>query len=807
MTRFINANNTILKNIKRVKYCTCYLTICLALICSSGRSQDNVNDITALFSQYHQNSIKEKIFVHTDKSFYVAGEILWFKLYIVDASAHLPLQLSKVAYVEILDSTNKNVVQAKIFLNDGEGNGSFYLPLNLSSGNFKLRAYTNWMKNFSADYFFEKNITIVNVQKKIDVPVLKTAPGIDIRFFPEGGNMVNNISCKMAFKGNDEYGKAINFKGFLIDNGDTLLSFNPRHAGMGVFSFTPVANHSYKAFIQTESGQKIISELPVAYNSGYVMHVADSAGKIVVSVQSDILYGQQIYLLAHTREMIKIAANSALQNGKASFVFDREKLGDGISQITIFNEQKQPVCERLYFKKPAAQLDVTIHADQSIYATRKKISLSIDVANNNIKNDTASLSMTVFKLDSLQPSKPAAISSYLLLTSDLPGYLDDPDYYFLNDDEETNADLDNVMLTHGWRRFKWEEILENKKPYFEFVPEYKNQIIVGKVINTITGKPASNIESYISIPGLQTGFNTSTSDEDGNVKFEMKNFYGSSEIILQTNTAKDSTYRVDVTDPFSNSFSHTLFPAFTLRPSIENSLRQQSISMQVQNIYSGKKLKQFVAPNFDTTSFYLHPDVKYLLDDYTRFSTLEEVLREYVALADVRKREGNFHFELYDFASNLMFKNDPLVMLDGVPVFDFNKFMELDPLLLYKVEVFNKRYFLGASVFNGVLNWTSYKNDLAGFDPSAHATIIDYDGLQTEREFYAPKYETEEQRSGHLPDFRNVLQWNPHIKIAPGSRKEISFYSSDITGKYLVEIEGISKNGMCGNKIFTFEVK
>ena len=209
---------------------------------------------------------------------------------------------------------------------------------------------------------------------------------------------------------------------------------------------------------------------------------------------------------------------------------------------------------------------------------------------------------------------------------------------------------------------------------------------------------------------------------------------------------KISTYRVDVTDPFSNSFSHTLFPAFTLRPSIENSLRQQSISMQVQNIYSGKKLKQFIAPNFDTTSFYLHPDVKYLLDDYTRFSTLEEVLREYVALADVRKREGNFHFELYDFASNLMFKNDPLVMLDGVPVFDFNKFMELDPLLLYKVEVFNKRYFLGASVFNGVLNWTSYKNDLAGFDPSAHATIIDYDGLQTEREFYAPRYETEEQR-------------------------------------------------------------
>ncbi len=270
---------------------------------------------------------------------------------------------------------------------------------------------------------------------------------------------------------------------------------------------------------------------------------------------------------------------------------------------------------------------------------------------------------------------------------------------------------------------------------------------------------------------------------------------------------QDSVYRIDVTDPFSNTFSSAPFPVLALSPVAENFLRGQSVSMQVQNIYAGKKLRRFIMPVFDTTSFYVNPDAKYLLDDYKRFTTVEEVLREYVSLADVKKRNGNFHFELYNYAHNLMNRNDPLVMLDGVPVFDFNKFMEIDPLKLYKVEVLNRRYFLGKSIFNGVLNWASYKGDLAGYDPGPHATIMDFEGLQAEREFYSPSYATENQQSNHLPDFRNVLQWMPAIKIVPGAAREINFYSSDLAGKYMVEVQGISKNGACGSKIFTFEVK
>ena len=150
-------STVILKYLNQIKTFASLLIICQQFILSTASCQDNLNAIAAAFSQYHQNSMKEKIFVHTDKDFYVAGEIAWFKLYAVDASSHKPLELSKVAYVELLDSANKHLLQAKIALDNAEGNGSFYLPPTINSGNYKLRAYTNWMKNFGAGYFFEKN--------------------------------------------------------------------------------------------------------------------------------------------------------------------------------------------------------------------------------------------------------------------------------------------------------------------------------------------------------------------------------------------------------------------------------------------------------------------------------------------------------------------------------------------------------------------------------------------------------------------------------------------------------------------------
>src|ERR1700761_780452 len=143
------------------------LTPVLSMLFMSSRAQV-IQDVQNSFNTYRQTALQEKIFVHTDKSTYLPGELIWFKVYCVEGNDHKPLNLSKVAYVEILDNNQTPVIQAKIALKNGLGDGSLYVPVTVNNGNYRFRAYTSWMKNLSPDYYFEKTITLVNPLKSPD---------------------------------------------------------------------------------------------------------------------------------------------------------------------------------------------------------------------------------------------------------------------------------------------------------------------------------------------------------------------------------------------------------------------------------------------------------------------------------------------------------------------------------------------------------------------------------------------------------------------------------------------------------------
>src|SRR5579859_3684951 len=131
----------------------------LVVLLAFSANAQLLNDVQGSFKKYSQDALQEKVFVHSDKAAYLTGEILWFKVFVVDGNYHKPFSLSKVAYVEVLDDALNPVMQAKVELKNGAGSGSLYVPVTLNNGNYHLRAYTNWMKNFSPDFYFDKKIT------------------------------------------------------------------------------------------------------------------------------------------------------------------------------------------------------------------------------------------------------------------------------------------------------------------------------------------------------------------------------------------------------------------------------------------------------------------------------------------------------------------------------------------------------------------------------------------------------------------------------------------------------------------------
>jgi len=775
----------------------------MLLILFMGLRSIAQTDPAKVLEDYRRQHLQEKLYVHTDKDSYLSGEICWFKLYAVDATTHYPLNLSKVAYLEWLDKDNKPILQTKAGLDHGYGDGSVYLPLTLRSGNYKLRAYTNWMKNYGADWFFEKSITVVNARRSAELPAASAALEYPVTFFPEGGNLVENIATKVGFRITDQYGRSVPCTGVVTeDDQDTVARFQPYKFGIGSFMLTPRTGHRYRAIFRLADGTAIPTLLPAAAKEGVVMNVTpEDQNHWRVTVQTTTQTIDQIYLIAHTRQQVKWAQETTLNAGKAGFVIAKDTLGVGVSTLTLFNAARQPLCERLVFRHPAHPLHIAIQPDKQTYGTRQKISLSIDAA------APVNSSLSVYRLDDLQATPETHIGNYLWLASDLKGKIESPDYYF--DHPEDEQAMDNLMLTHGWRRFRWQEAQSHAAPGFEFPPEYVGTIVSGKLTDARTNSPAKGILTYLSVPGIRTQFTSAYSDDDGRVRFELKDFYGGQEIIVQTDPTRDSTYRFEVQSPWAESYTtdRPIAP-YTLTKQDSDLLSYRDIALQVLNRYGGEKLKKFHLPGIaDTTKFYYRPDFSYVLDDYTRFTTMEEVMREYVTLMLVQRRSGHYHLPLFEMPYGQFFDADPLILLDGVPVFNIDSLMTLDPLKIRKLETLQRKVFMGSTYFPGIMNWITYKGDLGGYILDPHSTVVDYEGLAMQREFYNPTYPTEEASATHLPDFRNVLYWTPDIPMDGKGHGTLSFYSSDLPGKYVVVVEGLTGDGSAGSGMATFEVK
>ena len=764
---------------------------------------DSLGGIARKLRQYEQRGPHEKLFLHLDRPVYFSGETMWFKIYAVEGTHTRPLALSSVAYVEVLDAEQHPVLQSKVALKSATGQGSFVLPAALAAGSYTVRAYTNWMKNFGPEAYFHTSVTVINAATASGASS-KDSTDYEARFFPEGGNLVQNLTSKVAVKVTDKTGKGLAATGrVLSQSGAVVATFNTLRLGMGAFAFTPVANQGpYTAVLTLGNGPIIRRPLPPTYEQGYVLHLDSPApDKLTLTVSATSSQPETLFLLGHSRQKVAVALRAQLRNGQAVFVVDKAQLLDGVSHFTLFNAAQRPVCERLYFQRPQHRLAITAQADKRQYATRDKVLVQVATPNA----EAANLSMAVYRLDSLNTAPAVAIDRYLWLTADLKGAVENPDYYFTAGPEATET-ADHLMLTQGWSRFRWEDVLAASPKPFAYLPEPNGPVLRGQLRQVGTTQPRVGVMTYLASPSRTVRLSNAQSDADGRVQFELNDFMGPQEIIVQTDPQQDSTCQVTLFDPFSQSYSATTLPYFGLTARFQGDYAKRHLQAQVQNVFAGPYRNRFAPLRADSTAFFGSPDESYLLDKFTRFKVLEEVLREYVPGVVVRIQKDGFHLRVADRLNKTVMTEKPLVLLDGVPVFSTNKMMAMNPLKIRKLEVVDSHYFHGLAVYNGIVSFTTYKGDLEGFPLDAHALVQQYEGVQRQREFYAPRYDTPQAAQSRLPDLRNLLYWNPAI-ITRASARTLEFYTGDQAGRYLVVLQGLAADGLAGSTSFVLEVK
>ncbi|MCC3160864.1 hypothetical protein LJ737_26740 [Hymenobacter sp. 15J16-1T3B] len=782
----------------------------LGLGTPAARAQTKPASPREALDAYHQNDPYEKLFLHLDRRLYVGGDLLWFKAYAVEGTRQRPLALSKVAYVEVLDARQKPVLQGKIGLQNATGHGSFQLPASLPTGTYTVRAYTSLMRNFGPDSYFHTPITVVNTFAAATRAAADTVRGYDVQFFPEGGTLVAGVKNRVAVKVTDKTGHGIAAEGVWLDKqGQVAARFSTLKYGMGRFDVQPTAaGGPYTAVTRLPDQQTLTRQAPAVQEQGFAMRVEGAgAEQLLVTVQTPGNTGEEVQLLGHARQRVFAAKSAAISGGRAQFVLERAQLPEGVLHLTVFNARQQPVAERLVFRRPAAQLAVRPVLDNSRYGSRDKVALTLTTADAAGRPAPANLSVAVYRLDDL-PAPPAAdIASSLWLTSELRGMVEDPGYYLAAPDGQADEATDNLMLTQGWRRFSWDKLLAGAGTPDRYLPELNGQFVEARVVHKTTGQPLVGVAAFASLPSTRVRLYNAISRADGRVRFELREVSGPQHLVLQADARQDSTARMQLISPFSTQYAARPAAAPLLLPEqYRAALTQRHVEVQSQAAYFSRKLRPFALPLADSASFYGKADESYNLDDYTRFGVMEEVMREYVPGVQVRLHKQEHSFLVSDRPNRRLFTENPLVLFDGVPMFNIDKVLKIDPLKVRRLEVMTNLYVHGPLTYSGLVSYTSYKGDLGGVAPGPGALVEEFEGLQWEREFYSPNYATPEQKGNRLLDLRNLLYWNPEVTTSSTGQK-LEFFTADEPGQYQVVVQGLSGTGLAGSSTATFEVR
>ncbi len=334
--------------------------------------------------------------------------------------------------------------------------------------------------------------------------------------------------------------------------------------------------------------------------------------------------------------------------------------------------------------------------------------------------------------------------------------------------------------------------------------EYKTHRIAIRYTDKRSDRPLVGKTAWLSIPGKYDRLYVGRTDDDGVARFHVSNVYGMEQ--LATKLATNEEADVTLLSPFYTEHPEATIGETRNFAGLDNEVLTHSINVQAENAYTRQVREQFFRPRIDSVAFFGVADRTYWLDDYTRFVIMEEVLREYVLEVGVRKRGTDFALRVLDQANGYFFSADPLILLDGIPISDANGIMAYDPLKIQRIDIVTGRYFHGPLAYEGIVSFHTYDGLLPDFTLDAFTTLLDYEGMQYEREFYVPAYDTPEQRGSRLPDMRNVLLWDPNVRLDGNGEVAVAITASDVPGRYVVVVQGMDLEGnRCSTKVY-FEV-
>ena len=407
---------------------------------------------------HSQNVSLELVYLQTDKGIYETGEDLWFKTYVMDAQSLALSERSKTLFVEMLDTNDSIVWQEKYPILSGIAEGHVYVDKDLKEGDYRIHAYTRCsFLNDTVRPVYPKKIRVVKsiAYKGTNTPQEKDQPVARLSFFPEGGDLIDGIPTKVAFKAWDGKGMPAKVKGVLQENGKEIARLETVHDGMGFVFILPRKESSYKVVL-SDGREFPFAEVTASGLSIHLRKQTDEYLEFHLS-QSKGTATQTVKLEGRMRGKLCCMATGTLRERLKVRIPLKEFTMQGIAEFTLYNADGQPMAERLAYVHPERKLHIELNTDSARYFTRGKGKLNVKVTDEAGKPVQAHLGLSIFDGAYQNELNPENMLSYCHLSTEIKGNIHNPAYYFDGNNKDRLSALDLLLLTQGWRRYVWEK--------------------------------------------------------------------------------------------------------------------------------------------------------------------------------------------------------------------------------------------------------------------------------------------------------------------------------------------------------------
>jgi hypothetical protein len=797
------------------------------------------NSLLTSLQKWTDSIPQEKIYLHMDKPYYATGDTIWFKGYLTTGSSHQLSLLSGAIYVDLINDQNQPLKTLKLPLNSGTVAGSLILSDDIKDGGYRIRAYTQWMRNAGDEYFFDKTITVgkpLAVKKEnIIKPNLQQT---DIQFFPESGHLVNGTASRIAFKATGVDGLGVNIAGNITDNEhNPVASINTLHAGMGSFLLRPLPGKTYTANIKFADSTTKSIPLPTAATEGYALAVYQpNKDSVLVRIQaSALLLPSTVNLVIHNSGDIIYASPVTISGAMTSIWLDKQSFPGGIAQFTIFNNNNEPLNERIAFIKNDSHMQLALKTEKETYKSKEHVQIQLNAKGGDGETVAANFSVSVINEDKVPVDEDAesTIFSNILLSSDIKGYIEKPNYYFSADTGEVNKALDNLMLTQGYRRFEWKSLNNIVSAQPMFAAEGRGATISGTVTD-LQHQKIENARILLVSTNARITKDTVT-DANGRFRFDNLVFADSARFAVQAKNVDNTNNAIIILDTIPTlSISKKQMVAdvsiidANLQKAEQEGKPAQLAGAQVLkqvNIKAAKKENEnkdaigqgmFSIPEASADKVIRIPDPE-------NYTTLDMFLQARLPGISLQTSEEGYR-ELIDMrASTNLINNDSdngsrsiTVVLNGraTASAETNDILtgsiqpdEVDRILLVRTNEAKKSFLRMGNlkqpagyvliITKPVGSRKQYNHHIANILPK---------GFNKVRQFYSPRYDRPDDSTTKLADMRTTIYWNPYVNTDDKGEAKLDFFNADGPGTYRVVIEGINAAGELGRQVYHYKL-